>query len=496
MSASGNGRPVRRVVIAGGGTAGWVTALTLSRHLGRTVEITLIESDEIGTVGVGEATIPTIRTFHRYNGIDEQAFLKATKASFKLAIAFENWGAVGERYIHSFGEVGRDTWLCGFQHMWLRAREEGFAGELDDYCLEARAAKAGKFVLPDRGSINYAYHLDAGLYSAFLRAMSEANGVRRVEGRIATVDQDGGSGFIDAVTLADGQRVEGDLFVDCTGFRGLLIEQQLGVGFEDWGHWLATDRAMAMQTEATGPAPPYTFSSAHEAGWRWRIPLQHRVGNGLVYCSEFMSDDAARERLLGAVTGTPVTEPRVIRYRTGRRLRVWEKNCVALGLSSGFVEPLESTSIHLIMIGAMRLLQNFPFNGINPALVSHYNDLAEAELEHVRDFVILHYHLTRRDDSPFWRRCRDMAIPDSLAERIALFRDDAQAYQAGDDLFRVDSWLQVMLGQGLMPRGYHPVARLITSDDLRGALASLSGGIAQIVDRMPVHQAFLDRYAA
>jgi tryptophan halogenase len=290
--------------------------------------------------------------------------------------------------------------------------------------------------------------------------------------------------------------VEGDLFIDCTGFRALLMGKTLGVGFEDWGRWLPTNRAIAVQTESDGPAPPYTLASAHQAGWRWRIPLQHRVGNGLVYCSDHMSDDEAHKLLLDSIVGEPLTDPRVIRYGTGRRERAWEKNCIALGLSSGFVEPLESTSIHLIMIGIMRLLQNFPFNGVNPGLVSHYNELSEAEHRHVRDFVILHYHVTERDDTPFWRRCRTMEVPDSLAERIALFRDDAQAYQAGDDLFRVDSWLQVMLGQRLSPRGYHPAARMIPGEELRSALDHLQTHIADTVARMPTHQQFLERYAA
>jgi tryptophan halogenase len=488
--------PVRKVVIAGGGTAGWIAAAALSRQLGGLIDIILVESDEIGTVGVGEATIPTIRTFHQFCGIDERAFMAATMASFKLGIVFENWARDGDSYIHSFGEVGRSTWLCGFQHMWLRARELGRAGPIDDYCLEALAARQGKFALPERGTINYAYHLDAGLYAAFLRRLSEAGGVRRIEGRIAGVEQDGETGAIAALTLADGQRIAGDLFIDCTGFRALLIGETLGVGFDDWSHWLPTDRAIAMQTASIGPAPPFTVAAAHDAGWRWRIPLQHRVGNGLVYCSRYLSDDEAEARLRAAVVGEAVTDPRVIRYRTGARRQAWAKNCVALGLSTGFVEPLESTSIHLIMIGITRLLQSFPWNGVNPGLVDHYNSLADAELAHVRDFIILHYNLTQRDDSPFWRACRTMDVPPGLAERIALFRDDAQAYQGGDELFRVDSWLQVMLGQRLAPRSYHPAARLIGDDALAGALDSLRDGIAGSVARMPDHQTFLDAYVA
>jgi tryptophan halogenase len=324
--------------------------------------------------------------------------------------------------------------------------------------------------------------------------MSEALGVKRVEGKIAAVDQNAESGLIEALVLETGLRVEGDLFIDCTGFRGLLIEQTLKAGYEDWSHWLPTNSALAVQTRSTGPAAPYTRAIAHEAGWRWRIPLQHRVGNGLVYCSEHMSDDAARRLLLDGIEGDVLTEPRMIRYRTGRRRKTWSKNCVALGLASGFVEPLESTSIHLIMIGVTRLMQLFPFNGFDEALIARYNQQAEDELEKIRDFIILHYKLTERADSPFWDRCRTMDIPDALAQRIALFREAAQAYQAPGELFQVDSWLQVMLGQRLEPRGHHHMGRLMPPEQLRQALGDLKRNIARAVDRMPSHQAFVDSY--
>lgn len=490
------GFEIRRVVIAGGGTAGWLAAAALSRQLGPLIEITLVESEEIGTVGVGESTIPTCRTFHAMIGADEAEFMRASRATFKLGIAFEDWARIGDRYFHSFGTVGRSTWMGDFQHLWLRARERGLAGPIGDYSFEAQAAEANRFATSDQGAINYAYHLDAGRYAAYLRTMSEARGVRRVEGRIATVERDGANGHISALTLESGSRIEGDLFIDCTGFRALLIEGALGVGFEDWGHWLPTDRALAVQTRAVGEPRPYTRAVAHDAGWRWQIPLQHRVGNGLVYCSAALGDDAAHARLLDAVEGETITEPRLIRYRTGRRSSVWVGNCIALGLTSGFVEPLESTSIHLIMTGVTRLIQAFPARGFSDAVVRRYNDQARRELEGVRDFIILHYHLNERSDGEFWPRMRAMGIPDSLAERIALFREAGQAYQAGDDLFRVDSWMQVMLGQRLEPLRWHAMGALFTDDQLRGALGELSAGIQRAVAQLPTHGAFLARYCA
>lgn len=491
-----DGQVVRKVVIAGGGTAGWLAAAALSKQLGGLLDITLVESDEIGTIGVGESTIPTVRAFHSLLGVDEQDFMRATQSSFKLGIAFENWGRIGDRYLHSFGVLGKSTWMADFHHFWLQARAEGVAGDIGDYCFELQAAEANRFATGDDAQINYAYHLDATLYARFLRARSEADGVKRVEGKIAKVDQDPETGFIKALILESGQTIAGDLFIDCTGFRALLIEQTLQTGYEDWGHWLATDSAYAVQTESIGPAVPYTRAIAHKAGWRWRIPLQHRVGNGLVFSSADMADDEAKALLLSELDGAPLFDPRLIRYRTGTRQKAWNRNCVALGLSSGFIEPLESTSIHFIMIAVTRLLQSFPFNGFDEALIDRYNQLSRTELEGVRDFIILHYCLTDRDDSAFWRRCRTMEIPASLARRIALFRENAQAYQASDELFRVDSWVQVMLGQGNRPRGHHHLARLMPPGQLGHALGDLKANIAGRVAQMPAHQDFLQRYCA
>ncbi|MBB3062494.1 tryptophan halogenase family protein [Microbulbifer rhizosphaerae] len=485
---------ISRVVIAGGGTAGWIAAAALSKKLGELLDITLVESEQIGTVGVGEATIPPLRTFHRLLGIDEQDFMRATQATAKLGIAFENWGRQGDRYIHSFGRIGTSAWLCDFHHFWLRGREMGFDAELGDFCLELQAAEAGKFATSPKSEINFAYHLDAGRYAKFLRCFSEGLGVRRVEGKIREVRKNAESGFIESLLLEDGQVVEGDLFIDCTGFRGLLIEQTLKTGYEDWSHWLPCDSAVPVQTEAKGPALPYTRSIARESGWQWRIPLQQRVGNGLVYCSRYLSDDEATAQLLENIDGEAITEPRVIRFKTGRRRKVWNKNCVALGLASGFLEPLESTSIHLIVTGATRLMQLFPFDGITRSLVDEYNELSQDELEKIRDFIVLHYHVTQREDSPFWHYCKNMQIPESLDHRIRLFQERAHAFQADSELFRVDSWVQVMLGQGLMPEGYHPLPRLMTKEEMRRLQQSISSTIARAVSSLPDHQDFIDHY--
>lgn len=490
-----NTNPVKNVVIAGGGTAGWVAAVALARQLGSVLNITLVESEAIGTVGVGEASIPPMRVFHKLLRIDEQEFMRETQATFKLGISFENWKDLGENYIHAFGRNGKETWLGEFHHFWLRARELGFGDDFGDYCYELQAARAGRFATaPDSSAISFAYHLDATRYARYLRNICEHEGVVRREGKITRVIQNDRDGSIQALELDSGETVEGDLFLDCTGFRGLLIEETLHTGYEDWSHWLPCDRAWAVQTESTRPPPPYTRSIARRAGWQWQIPLQHRVGNGHVFCSRYLSDDEAREELLNNLEGKPLTEPRLIRYRTGRRRKLWNKNCVALGLSSGFVEPLESTSIHLMMMGVTHLLKMFPFNGINPAIVERYNAVAVEELEKIRDFIVLHYHVTQRQDTAFWRQCRRMEIPDSLAQRIALFREDAQAYQGDSELFRVDSWTQVMLGQGLEPEAYHPVARVMEEGQLRKFLSDYRQSIARAVAKLPPHQDFLQQY--
>ena len=491
-----DGQTIKRVVIAGGGTAGWIAAYALAKQLGALLDITLIESDEIGTVGVGESTIPTARTFHQYMGIDEADFVRATGSTFKLGISFEDWAREGDRYIHSFGTLGRSTWMVDFHHLWLRARELGVAADIGEYCLEHEAASAGRFGPSDQVPLNYAYHLDAGLYGRYLRGLAEAAGVRRVEGKIAEVRQNGESGDIETLVLETGQTVEGDLFIDCTGFRALLIGKALGVDFEDWSHWLPTDSALAVQTRATEAPPPYTRAIAHRAGWRWKIPLQHRVGNGLVYSRAHMSDEDARRLLDESISGEVLIEPRLIRFKAGYRRKVWVKNCIALGLSSGFVEPLESTSIHLIMIAVTRLLQTFPSRGMSSAVAERFNLQSSREIEGIRDFIVLHYHLTERDDSDLWRYCRDMAVPGTLAARVALFREAAVAFQDAHDLFRVDSWVQVMLGQRLTPLSRHPASLMMPEPQLRDALDSLRTNIARAVSAMPTHEAWLNSFPA
>ncbi len=485
---------VRRVVIAGGGTAGWLAAAALSHQLRDIIEITLIESEEIGTVGVGESTIPPIRTFHRLLQIDEQEFMRATAATFKLGISFENWGRPGDRYIHPFGITGKSTWACEFHHFWLHSLKKGMSSQLGEFCLEHAAAVADKFATSPQSGINYAYHLDAGIYARFLRRFSERYGAKRVEGKIKEVRQNSESGFVEALVLESGEVIEGDLFIDCTGFRGLLIEQTLRTGYEDWNQWLLCDTAVAVQTESVGPAVPYTRAIAHEAGWRWRIPLQHRVGNGLVYSSRFMSDQQATDKILAEIEGKTIIQPRVIKFRTGRRRKVWNKNVIALGLASGFVEPLESTSIQLIMGGVTRLIHLFPFAGITQSFVDQYNDEVRAEAEKVRDFIILHYKVTDREDTPFWRECKHMQVPESLQRRIDMFKERAHAWQADGELFRLDSWTHVMLGQRLQPRAYHQLVQALPDQDLSRLIENIRGTIAQAVDRMPSHQDFIDYY--
>lgn len=488
--------PRTRVVVAGGGTAGWLAATALAKQLGALVDVTLVESDEIGTVGVGESTIPTIRSFHDFIGVDEDAFVRATGATFKLGIAFEGWRDPASAYFHAFGSVGRSTFVAGFQHFWLEARARGFTGDYGDFSLEAQAAARGRFAIDRDRTLAYAYHLDATAYARFLRGVAEGAGARRIEGRIATVERDTESGAIAALTLADGERVAGDFFIDCTGFRALLIEGALETGFEDWSHWLPNDSALAVQSEAA-PAPvPYTRAIAHGDGWRWRIPLRTRVGNGIVYPRASLSDDEARSRLLRGLDGAPLFEPRQLRFATGMRRRVWNANCLSLGLASGFVEPLESTSIHLVMVAVTWLIQHFPFAGTDTAaLARRFNERTRREWEQVRDFIVLHYVLTDRDDSDFWRARRAQPIPDTLAQRIALFRDSAMAYQDQDELFRIESWIEVMLGQGVMPRAHHRLPSTMTEEQLRAALTDLVRRNEAIVAQLPEHGAFLQRYA-
>ncbi|MDG1134029.1 MAG: tryptophan 7-halogenase [Pseudomonadales bacterium] len=485
---------IHKVVIAGGGTAGWMAAAALSKLLGKTLDITLIESDEIGTVGVGEATIPTLITLHELLQIKEQDFVSAVKGTFKLGISFENWRDVGEDYIHSFGYTGKDCWAAGFQHFWLKGQKLGISEEYGEYCPEWAAAKDNRFAVLPNQALNYAYHFDASLYAKFLRGIAEENGATRQEGKIRTVEQHPETGFITGVTLESGQLVEGDFFVDCTGFRGLLIEQTLHTGYDDWSHWLPADSAVAVQTESVAPPIPYTRSIAHEAGWQWRIPLQHRVGNGMVFCSKFWSDDEATDKLLGNVEGPTVTDPRVIKFTTGSRRKHWNKNCVAMGLASGFMEPLESTSIHLAQRAVIRLMQMFPYDGVRQPDVEEFNNQMKFEIENIRDFIVLHYHVTNRRDTKFWRHCSSMPIPDSLQHRIDLFKQAGRVFKVPTELFGENSWTQVMLGQGLMPEQYHPIVNMMDDDELKVFLSGIHGSVGNLVRQLPDHQRFIDHY--
>ena len=484
---------VQDVVVVGGGTAGWTAAASLARLIGANLNVILVESDAIGTVGVGEATIPPFRTMHRLLKIDEAEFLSRVQGTIKLGICFENWRTIGHDYIHSFGFTGQGCWAAGFHHFWHKARELDLAEDYSRYAPELMAAKAGKFGLLQQDALSYAYHLDATSYAGYLRQLAEKDGVTRVEGKIVDVRQTE-SGDISEVVLESGQVVKGDLFIDCSGFVSLLLDKALGTEFEDWTHWLPCDRAIAVQTKAVSEPIPYTRSIARESGWQWRIPLQKRVGNGLVYCSDFMSDDEARDTLLSNLEGEVITEPRVLRFRTGQRVKHWNRNCVALGLSAGFLEPLESTSIHLIQRGVIRLMQMFPHGGIVDSDRAEFNRQMDKEFRFIRDFIILHYHVTERTDSEFWRRCRDMDIPDSLQHRLDLFRDSGLVFEAEFDIFRENSWTQVMLGQGIKPSSYHPIVDMMDEQALKQFMHIQGQKVDHVLKQLPTHQEFIDRY--
>jgi tryptophan 7-halogenase len=490
-------RAIRNVVIVGGGTAGWMAAAALSKLFRRQLDIRLVESDDIPTVGVGEATIPQILLFNGLLGLDEDDFLRHTQGTFKLGIEFVDWTRPGERYMHAFGPVGgRDLGLVPFYHYWLRLRQAGQCGPLDDYVFNAVAARAGRFM---RGAevrdsplsaVAYAFHFDAGLYARYLRRYAEANGVTRIEGKVVDVALRGENGFIESIELEGGRSIEGQLFVDCSGFRGLLIEQALKTGYEDWTHWLPCDRALAVPCSSAPMMTPYTRSTARSAGWQWRIPLQHRIGNGYVYSSTHISDDEAAATLLANLDGEPLADPRPLRFVTGMRRRFWNRNCVALGLSSGFMEPLESTSIHFIHSGIAKLATFFPDRHFDQADIDEYNRQAQFEFERSRDFLVLHYHANSREE-PFWRACREMALPDTLRRKLALFGNQGRIHREHEELFTVSSWVQVLAGQGLVPRGYHPIAGLMPDEDLVRYLADTRDLFRRCVEAMPTHEAFI-----
>ncbi len=487
------------IVIVGGGTAGWMTAAALSRFLGNGYRVRLVESDEIGTVGVGEATIPMIQRFNMALGLDEAQFLKATSGTYKLGIAFEGWGAPDARYIHGFGLVGRSWGLLSFHHYWLRARAAGKAKPLDAYLLNNLACDRNAFahVTREEGSslppMPYAFHFDASLYAAFLRRYAEERGVVRHEGRIARVTRDGERGDVTALVLEDGSEIKGDFFIDCSGFRGLLIEEALGTGYEDWTHWLPCDRALAVPCAGVSPLTPYTRSIARSAGWQWRIPLQHRIGNGLVYCSSFMDDEAARDVLLANLDGEALADPRPIRFKTGKRKRIWNHNVIAVGLASGFMEPLESTSIHLVQAAIDRILKFLPGRAVSPAQVAEFNRQSDFEYERIRDFIILHYKTNGRHGEPFWDACRAMDIPDTLRAKIELFRDTALFHREHEELFTEEGWVQVMIGQNVIPERCHPIAEQMDEAEAVELLDIVGSAFARDAGRYPPHEAYVAR---
>ena len=493
-----------RIVILGGGTSGWMCAAALSAALKPDLcAVTLIESDEIGTVGVGEATLPQIKEFNDFAGVNEADFMRRTNASFKLGIEFVDWGRKGNRYIHPFGTFGSAMAGADFTHHWTRARLNGFGGDLEDYSFAIVAARRNRFDFPSedaqsiRSTFSYAYHFDAGLYAQYLRDLSESRGVARIEGKVQSAVLNDQSGDIERLLLAGGHVVEGDIFVDCSGFRGLLIEQHLKTGWEDWSAWLPCDRAVAAPCARGGDFTPYTRATALEAGWRWRIPLQHRTGNGYVYCSQFIDDDAAAARLLDGLDGAPQGDPKCLRFQAGRRKLSWNRNCVTIGLSSGFLEPLESTSIYLAQIAIINLIEllpNDPQQRIDPRLRDEFNRLIDIEYERVRDFLILHYHAMSRDDAELWRYTRAMEVPDSLRHKIAEFRRRGYIHRYNDGLFSPASWLAVFAGQDVLPEGYDRLADNLSLEALRDRLEEQKRRILSNVEAMSSHEDFVRDY--
>ena len=491
---------LKRILIVGGGTAGWMTAALLSKLFEGLYEITLIESEAIGIIGVGEATIPAIKKYNALLGLDETEFIRKTQGSFKLGIQFVDWWKPGRSYIHGFGLIGRDLeWLRCHQY-WLKMNGLGRASDLANFSINTAAALENKFMRADPkmvdspiGQIAHAFQFDASLYARYLRGLAEAKGVRRREGKVADVTLRGEDGFVQSVTMEDGEIIEADLFIDCSGFRGLIIEQAMKTGYESWTQWLPCDRAMAVPCARVEPFTPYTRSTARPAGWQWRIPLQHRTGNGHVYSSQHMDDAEAEALLLANLDGEPLAEPNRLRFVTGKRRQTWNRNCVAIGLSSGFLEPLESTSIHLIQSAIIRLVRLLPDAGFDPATIAEYNRQTDFEYERVRDFIILHYKATERDDTAFWRYCRDMEVPDTLQRKIDLFAANGRVFREDDELFAEESWIQVFLGQGVIPRGYDPLVDLKSEAEIRTFLGNVEDVIRKCVDVMPEHSDYVAR---
>jgi tryptophan halogenase len=490
--------PIRSVVIVGGGTAGWMTASLLSRLYGAKLDITLVESDEISTIGVGEATIPAIKNFNRLLGIDENDFLRSTQGSFKMGIEFRNWGQLGDQYMHGFGKIGQDLGWLRMHQYWLKARQLGKASHFDNYAINVVAARRNRFMparpdMPESplGEIAHAYHFDAGLYVQYLRRFAEGWGVKRIEGRIVSTRLKPENGFVEAVVMQSGAEVTGELFIDCSGIRALLIEGALRTGYEEWGHWLPCDRALAVPCRSVSPLTPYTRSTAHKAGWQWRIPLQHRIGNGHVFSSGFMGEDEASSILMSNLDGEALADPRLIRFTTGKRKKIWNRNVVAIGLSSGFLEPLESTSIHLIQTNILRLVALFPDRSFRKADQDEFNRQAEFEYTRIRDFIIAHYKQTERTDSEMWRYCRHMDIPDTLQQKLDNFSSAGRVIKVADELFAEESWIQVLIGQGLVPDSYDPAVDIRSEADILAYLGNIEGVISKCADLVPDHAAYI-----
>jgi tryptophan halogenase len=495
--------PIKKIVIVGGGTSGWMTAAAMATVLKGRYEIRLVESEEIGTIGVGEATIPMIQRFNKVVGIDENEFIRETQGTFKLGIEFVNWGKLGDRYMHGFGKIGQELWTVPFDQYWRKMHALGKAGSLETYSISRMAAKANRFMPPKEdlpnsplAEIAYAYHIDASLYAKYLRRLSQERGVVRTEGMIVSVSQRESDGHIDALVLASGERIEGDFFIDCSGLRGLLIEETLKTGYEDWTHWLPCDRALAVPCESSATLLPYTRSTAHRSGWQWRIPLQNRIGNGHVFSSRHVSEDEAAATLMSNLDGKPLAEPRLIKFTTGMRKKVWNKNVVAVGLSSGFLEPLESTSIHLIQHAVSQLLEFFPDQGFSSADIDEYNRNARFHYERIRDFIILHYHLNQRTDSAFWKECADMQIPSTLSEKLNLYKSRGRIVRVDLELFAEVSWLQVMQEQNWHAQGYNPLVDLQGESDIADYLSGVRDVIAKCVEVMPEHAEYIARNCA
>ncbi|TIX50963.1 tryptophan halogenase family protein [Alteraurantiacibacter aquimixticola] len=500
---TGETQPKLRVVVLGGGTAGWMTAAGLVRMLPGLCTVALIESQDIGIVGVGEATLPHIRGFVERLGIDEAAFMKATHATYKLGIDFRDFGRVGESYIHPFGTFGEDVGGIGFHHYWLELQRQGLAAELGTYSLAVAACRANRFAPPSEDSslgstYGYAYQFDATLFGPFMREFGTANGVTRHEGLVTEVERDPESGDVTALILKDGRRIEGELFVDCSGFRSLLLGQELEEAWDDWTHWLPCDRAAAMPcTHRTSDIRPYTIATAMPAGWRWQIPLQHRMGNGYVFSSAHIGEDEACEAIRNSAEGDPLADPRILKFRPGRRTKSWSHNVIGVGLASGFLEPLESTSIYLAQMAITYLIELFPTDGrIDPRDRDEFNRLVDMEYDRVRDFLILHYNATTRDDSDFWNHVRTMQVPDTLADKLELWKRTGRIEKYSEGLFYDVSWMAVYLGQGLLPEAHDSRVSLPDPQRVAGAMERLQREIDAHVAAMPGHVDYLTREAA